>query len=227
MNTPKLRTVAAALALAVAASSAHATLFTYDFDFQFDMSGDNVGGFRNEGPGGALKGFFTIDENRQVQDFDFDFQIIQRSNRFQGAQTDNVSLDKADGDFFNTTVQPAAGGLPERTIFSFSEVIGSVQCVPQGPVGALFGLSFSAFSFTPGGNNVSFRADSRRATPVCNRFGGLGFDIRQPNTQTQISLQESGTLRSTDVGQVPLPAAGLLLVAAFGALAGLKRRKTA
>lgn len=202
--------------------TASAAIFTYDFDMTFDMSGDNVGGFRNEGIGGDLTGFFTIDENSIIQDFAFEFEIIQRANRFQGNQTDQVELTRAGGDFFGTSVLPAAGGLPAQTTFGFSEITNSVQCSFQNAVGSPFSLSFSTFAFTPGDSSVTFRADSRRATPSCNQFGGLGFAIQQPTRQQQISLAETGTLR---VSAVPLPAGGLLLLTGLAGVAGLKRRK--
>jgi len=52
----------------------------------------------------ALAGFFTVDDNRDIVDFAFYFQIIQHAGRFRSAKTDDVSL---------TSPGPAA--LPQRS----------------------------------------------------------------------------------------------------------------
>ena len=216
-----------ATALALLPMGAGAATYTYDFDFTFAMSGDDVGGFRNEGPGGALIGYFTVDEALTISDFGFDFSIIQRANRHQSARTDTVDLDFDDGDRFssNQTVE----GSVTRTTFGFSEITGLVSCSFRDAKGSPYSLSFQSTDFTAGAASATFRADSARNSPYCNPFGALMYDIRQPSTQKQISLAVNATLRSdisTDpVGTVPLPASGLVLVAGLGALGSMRRRK--
>jgi len=210
--------------LSATVTSVQAATYTYDFDFTFASTGDNVGGFRDTGAGGALEGFFTINENNEVIDFDFDFQVIQRAGRFEPAQTDDVSLDLAGGDFFGTAVTPAFGGNPEFTTFGFSETDNHVQCTFRNAVGAPFSLSFKAANFTAGNANVNFEARSARSSPYCNQFGALTFDTRQPQGQTQISGSVTGALREPTVSAVPLPAGLPLMLAGFGALAAMRRR---
>lgn len=220
-------TIALLGALAIAPATSQAATHTYDFDFTFAQTGDDVGGFRNEGTGGALTGFFTIDDSLTILDFVFDFQIIQYPNAYQPARTDTVSLRYDAGDFFGVTVYPAGGGVPERTVIGFSEVDGSVNCSYRNATGSPYSLSFTSYSYDVG-VTTDYQARSKRNSPSCNQFGALEYDIRQPYTQTQISGSVSGTLADPDtVGSsvVPLPASGLLLLSAFGAAGALRLRR--
>lgn len=219
----KVLVLAASLA-AVLPLSAAATTFTYDFNFTFAQTGDNdsVNGFRSRGTGGDLTGFFTIDDQSNIVDFGFDFEVIQPADRFQSARTDQVNLTRDTGDFFSTTIFPAGGGVPERTRFGFSEVDGSVQCTFRNAVGSRFSLSFDAFSFSPGGQTVTFDARSTRASPFCNQFGGLQFTTTQSAGQIQISDSVTGTLRAAPV---PLPASGAMLGLAVLAGGAVMRRQ--
>jgi hypothetical protein len=223
-----LRSLACVAALALVPSIGAAASYTYDFDFTFAQTGDDVGGFRNEGTGGALTGFFTIDDSLTILDFAFEFEIIQYANAYQPARTDRVSLDFDAGDFFGVTVYPAGGGVPERTVIGFSEVDGSVNCSFRNATGSPYSLSFSAYDYG-GGVTTDYQARSARSSPYCNQYGALTHRIGQSYGQRQISPSVSGTLVAPGGGAsvVPLPASGLLLLGAFGAAGALRLRRPA
>ena len=222
--------------LAFAPVATSAATYTYDFDFTFDQTGDDrtVTGYSNDGPGGDLTGFFTIDDSLNIVDFDFDFNIRQyrivssTGVLIQDTRNDIVSLDIDDNDRSSTSIAPASGGNPEFTTFGFSEIDGLVQCSFRNKSGSPFSLSFTAANFSAGDATTSFRAVSTRASPYCNQFGALMFDTRPASGERQFSGSVTGTLRSDDtsVSAVPLPAAGWMLLSALAGVVTFGRRRT-
>lgn len=199
-----MRNLVVALALALAASpSAHAATLN---------EGDIAGGFSSDftSPTALDDSFDTVNGSLAVGGYD----IFSLASLTAGAQTVSLTFDL--GLPAGTTTYENAGGYVrfKDTPFQYSPEEGSTSAfglvfVPGSPIG-------STLSQT-----LSFNLDSSYAagTP-------LFFAVRLTNSSVG-ALNFGTSVPGNAPAPVPVPAAGLLLLAGLGGLAALRRRKPA
>lgn len=234
----KLRAGGFALAAGVlsAVSSgddASAATYTYDFTGAFGLSWSvsNLNG-RAPIPGGTASGFFTInnDDPGNWVLLDYGITTVQPLIHVTDRQTEY--------DFDTRGVQPlpglpvigAAAGLP---VYTAGGGALNFYNYDEGPFsGSTWAAAYQTLNMTflPGDlGNASLSLALGEAYGDCSAFFTIHGPVNSCTAQSGQQYNGTGTatLRGSQplVAPVPLPAAGLLLVAALGGLAlGRKRR---